>query len=99
MFSCYLSYKIGFELRRDYEILNHQILLSLVDKVNSMQKHRDLSWEIDSDVDWSEWIDRDLPDDADCLVDPDLLLQEEVGENSITTSATRKYNLRQRKKN
>ena len=51
----------------------------------------------DSDVDWSTWIDTDMPEDVDIVKDPDFILQEEIGENSITTtSITRKYNLRNR---
>ncbi|XVF20490.1 hypothetical protein REPUB_Repub12eG0004900 [Reevesia pubescens] len=83
---------------RDYEFLNHQMLLTLTEKVNNMQSSKELSWEMDSDVDWSSWIDAELPEDVDKLEDPDYLVQEEVGENSITTSSnTRKYNLRRRK--
>ena len=39
----------------------------------------------------------DLPEDVNNFEDPDYILPEEVGENSImTTSITRKYNLRHR---
>lgn len=66
-----------------------------------MQHHKVFSWDTDDDdddVNWSQWIDSDLPDDINCLDDPDYMLPEEVGENSITTSVTaRKYNFRQRK--
>ncbi|KAK6267419.1 hypothetical protein QUC31_018256 [Theobroma cacao] len=83
---------------RDYEYLNHQILLTLMDKVNKIQSNEALSWETDSDVDWSSWIDDELAEDVDKLEDPDFIIQEEIGENSIITSSnTRKYNLRQRK--
>ncbi|XWS36045.1 hypothetical protein CRYUN_Cryun20dG0049000 [Craigia yunnanensis] len=83
---------------RDYEFLNHQMLLTLIEKVNNMHSNKALSGEMDSDVDWSYWIDADLPEDVDQLEDPDYIIQEEVGENSITTSSnTRKYNLRQYK--
>ncbi|XP_017974431.1 PREDICTED: protein GAMETE EXPRESSED 1 [Theobroma cacao] len=83
---------------RDYEYLNHQILLTLMDKVNIIQSNGALSWETDSDVDWSSWIDDELAEDVDKLEDPDFKIQEEFGENSIITSSnTRKYNLRHRK--
>ncbi|TKY47375.1 GAMETE EXPRESSED 1 [Spatholobus suberectus] len=80
---------------KDYETLNHQMLLTLINKVNSMQKQKELSWDLDIDYeDWSEWIDADLPDDVNCLDDPDYILPEEVAKNSIT--ATKNYNLRSR---
>ncbi|XP_022734465.1 protein GAMETE EXPRESSED 1 [Durio zibethinus] len=83
---------------RDYEFLNHQMLLTLIEKVNNMQSNKALSWEMDSDVDWPSWIDAELPEEVEKLEDPDYIVQEEVGENSITTSSiTRKYNLRHRK--
>ncbi|XVE77446.1 hypothetical protein DITRI_Ditri13aG0063400 [Diplodiscus trichospermus] len=83
---------------RDYELLNHQMLLTLIEKVNNMESNKALSWETDSDVDWSSWIDAELPEDVHKLEDPDYIIQEEVEENSTTTSSsTRRYNLRQRK--
>ncbi|XVF80444.1 hypothetical protein PTKIN_Ptkin15bG0073700 [Pterospermum kingtungense] len=82
---------------KDYEFLNHQMLLTLIEKVNNMQSNKALSWETDSDVDWSSFIDAELPEDAGKLEDPDYVIQEEVGENSITSLNARKYNLRQRK--
>lgn len=61
-----------------------------------MQK-QELSWDMDSDVNWSSWIDSDLSEDVNALEDPDYRAQEEVAENSITTTSTRrKYNLRTR---
>ncbi|XP_017974430.1 PREDICTED: protein GAMETE EXPRESSED 1-like [Theobroma cacao] len=81
---------------RDYEYLNHQMLLTLMEEVNNIQSNGALSWETDSDVDWSSWIDDELAEDVDKLEDPDFIIQEEIGENLITTfSNTRKYNLRQ----
>lgn len=81
---------------KDYETLNHQMLLTLINKVNSMQKLNDLSWDLDTDYDedWSQLIDADLPDDVNCLDDPDYILPEEVAENSIIV--TKNYNLRSR---
>ncbi|KAL5574179.1 hypothetical protein UlMin_023776 [Ulmus minor] len=82
---------------RDYEVLNYQLLQTLMEKVNGI-KRQELSWESsESDVDWSSWIDFELPEDVNNLEDPDYIFPEEVGENSITTtSTTRKYNLRRR---
>ncbi|KAH7533981.1 hypothetical protein FEM48_Zijuj04G0189400 [Ziziphus jujuba var. spinosa] len=81
---------------RDYEVLNHQMLQTLIEKVNGMQRE-ELSWDMDSDVNWSSWIDFDLPEDVNTIEDPDYVAQEEVAENSITTTSTRrKYNLRNR---
>lgn len=63
-----------------------------------MQKHNELSQDMDSDDEWSTWIDTDLPEDVDKLEDPDFTIPEEVGENSIvsSTTTTRRYNLRSR---
>ncbi|KAA8530696.1 hypothetical protein F0562_005370 [Nyssa sinensis] len=82
---------------RDYEVLNHQMLLTLIDKVNGMEREKELLWDMDSDVNWSSWVDIELPEDVDNIEDPDYRLPEEVAENSVaTTSITRKYNLRNR---
>ncbi|XP_017255331.2 protein GAMETE EXPRESSED 1 [Daucus carota subsp. sativus] len=82
---------------RDYETLNHEMLLTLVEKFNVMQKQKDLSHDMDSDEEWSAWIDSDLPEDVGLLEDPDFVIPEEVGENSIVSSTTtRRYNLRSR---
>ncbi|WOH15928.1 hypothetical protein DCAR_0935476 [Daucus carota subsp. sativus] len=84
---------------RDYETLNHQMLLTLVEKFNVMQKHKEFSQDMDSDDDWSAFIDSDLPEDVDKLEDPDFMIPEEVGENSIVSSTTtRRYNLRSRRR-
>jgi len=64
-----------------------------MDKINVMQKTRELSWETDSDVDWSSWIQTELAEGGDNLEDPDFMVPEEVAENSITASMTRKYDL------
>ncbi|XP_041002437.1 protein GAMETE EXPRESSED 1 [Juglans microcarpa x Juglans regia] len=80
---------------RDYEVLNHQILLTLIEKINGMERHKELPWDLDSEINWSTWIDTDIPEDPDNLGDPDYILPEEVAENSIVTSSiTRKYDLR-----
>lgn len=46
---------------RDCERLNQ--LLTLVNKINSMQKLKESTWEFDTTdyVDWSQWVDTDLP--------------------------------------
>lgn len=70
-----------------------------MEKVNWMQKEREMSRDMDadSDADWSFWMDTDLPEDVDKLQDPDYMYLEEVGENSVeTTSITKRYNLRKR---
>ncbi|OIT27341.1 PREDICTED: protein GAMETE EXPRESSED 1 [Nicotiana attenuata] len=97
--SCQLLYSIW--TYRDYEVLNHQMLLTLVEKVNGIQKQKKyLSYEMenedsDSDVDWCSWIEAELPEDVDKLKDPDFVYPEEVAENSVgNMSITRRYNLR-----
>ncbi|KAG8365285.1 hypothetical protein BUALT_Bualt18G0088600 [Buddleja alternifolia] len=85
---------------RDYAVLNHKMLLTLMDKINSMQGNKGVSsWDEDSDseVNWLSWVDTELPEDVAMLEDPDYLLPEEVGENSsVTSSSTKRYNLRRR---
>ncbi|KAJ0988432.1 hypothetical protein J5N97_006788 [Dioscorea zingiberensis] len=92
---------------RDYEILNHQLLQKLIDKVNIMERNSGkklLSLSIESDsyssnLSQYSWIDKELLEDADSKIDPNYILPEEVCENSITTdSITRKYNLRPRRR-
>lgn len=78
-------------------MLNHQILLTLIEKINGMERHEELPWDLDSEINWSAWIDTDISEDPDNLEDPDYILPEEVAENSIVTSSiTRKYDLRRR---
>ncbi|TYH39358.1 hypothetical protein ES332_D12G174200v1 [Gossypium tomentosum] len=79
---------------RDYEYLNHQMLLTLIDKVDTMQRKEALSWEMeDSDVDWRSWVDVELPEDVGQLEDPDFVIEEGIGESGDP----RTYNLRQRR--
>lgn len=80
---------------RDYEVLNHQLLHTLIEKVNGMQRYHKL-WEEDSDLNWSSWLNSNLPEDEDWSEDPDYLVPEEVGENIITASSIKEYDLRQR---
>ena len=74
------------------------MLLTLVNKINSMEKLKDSNSDFDTTdyLDWSQLIDTDLPDDVNCVDDPDFVIPEEVAENSITTSTTKNYNLRSR---
>ncbi|KAK1263451.1 Protein GAMETE EXPRESSED 1 [Acorus gramineus] len=85
---------------RDYEKLNHQMLLSLIEKVNAMENYNTgkkmLTMETECDSAWSQfsWIDLEEVDEDE---DPDYVLQEGLGENSITSSSvSRKYDLRPR---
>ncbi|RXH90597.1 hypothetical protein DVH24_035361 [Malus domestica] len=90
------TYSMPFKRCRDYEVLNHQLLHKLIEKVNGMQRNQKLSWEADSDLNWSSWIDTNLPEDVDSSEDPDYLVPEEVGGNFITASTLKEYDLRQR---
>ncbi|KAI3979077.1 hypothetical protein MKX01_016252 [Papaver californicum] len=77
---------------RDYEVLNHRMLETLIEKVNTMERKKAIP--LDDDVDCSTWIDEDLSEEESFCKDPDFLLPEEVAENSVTTSAySRKYDL------
>lgn len=74
------------------------MLQTVLEKINGMERDKEaLSWDTNSDIDWSSWIDTDLPEEVDDYEDPDYIVPEEVGENWITTSslATR-YDLRPR---
>ncbi|KAK9058992.1 hypothetical protein SSX86_021610 [Deinandra increscens subsp. villosa] len=92
--SCQLLYAIY--TYRDYETLNHQMLQSLIEKVNDMQGTKQFLCEHDdSDVDWPSWVDSDLPEDEpeEC----DYMLPEEVRDSSLYTSVSREYKLRYRR--
>ncbi|GAB4838398.1 hypothetical protein Ancab_027933 [Ancistrocladus abbreviatus] len=84
---------------RDYETLNYQMLVTLMEKVNGMEKGEEFCWDgdMESDVDWLSWVDTELPEDVDDCEDPDFRIPEEiVGENSIVATTERRYNLRRR---
>ncbi|TVU09729.1 hypothetical protein EJB05_43222 [Eragrostis curvula] len=104
---------------RDYEMLNHRLLQTLVEKVRALEDNaggrRALSYGADESerslMDYS-WVFDELPEEVDSKMDPSyalppetprrrctdqVVLAEGVGENSITTSVSRKYNLRPRK--
>lgn len=95
-------------LNRDYEVLNYHMLQTLMEKVNGIQNGNKemLGWESDgedSDVDWSSWVDKDLPEEVNCLEDPNYSVpqveEEYMAENSSTSSslvARRRYHLRPR---
>lgn len=75
------------------------MLLTLVNKINNFQNKEETSliFDDDDDMDWSQWIDKDLSDDVNELDDPDFIVLEEVAENSIAISpSTKSYNLRLR---
>nr|KAJ0212970.1 hypothetical protein LSAT_V11C400167110 [Lactuca sativa] len=93
--SCQLLYAI-YTYSRDYETLNHRLLQSLIEKVNGMQGNKQMvaDDDDDDDVEWSSWVDTDLPEDE--LEDLDYMLPEGLGEASITTAVSRQYNLRHR---
>ncbi|WMV53736.1 hypothetical protein MTR67_047121 [Solanum verrucosum] len=97
--SCQLLYSIW--TYRDYEVLNHKMLQTLMEKVNGIQKHKEyLLWEMENDdsddsVDWSSWIEEELLEDVDKLKDPDFVYPVEIAENLVgSKSITRRYNLR-----
>jgi hypothetical protein len=103
---------------RDYEVLNHGLPQTLVEKVQALEEKaggRALlygSEEEGSLRDYS-WVFDELADEVDSKMDPTYVLPpewspptrrrnqvivvEEIGENSITMSVSRKYNLRPRK--
>lgn len=84
--------EVSFTTCRDFERLNFEMLQDLMNKVKS--------WDTESDEDWSQWIDTEVPDGVDNLRDPDYLIPEEVSvvENSdIGLSVSRRYNLRSRR--
>ncbi|KAI7757798.1 hypothetical protein M8C21_029174 [Ambrosia artemisiifolia] len=77
---------------RDYDTLNHQMLQSLIEKVNCLQGNKQfLCEDDDSDVDWSSWIDSDLPEDD--LDEIDYILPDEVRDYTVS----KEYNLCRRR--
>ncbi|XP_062078927.1 protein GAMETE EXPRESSED 1 [Humulus lupulus] len=88
---------------RDYEMLNYGMLKQLTEEVRSLRKNAELSWETESDVDWSTWVDHEIPDGIDNIIqDPDYMIgfEERVGESSHETSSSTgsRYNLRSRRR-
>uniref|UniRef100_A0A0D3GUQ7 Protein GAMETE EXPRESSED 1 n=1 Tax=Oryza barthii TaxID=65489 RepID=A0A0D3GUQ7_9ORYZ len=101
---------------KDYEVLNHQLLQTLMEKVRAIEGNGSGGdqmnpWSTGSDCssigDCSWFFDEQLQDEVDSEIDPDFalpreicgngsILPEEFGENSVTTSISRRYNLRPR---
>uniref|UniRef100_A0A0D9XE62 Protein GAMETE EXPRESSED 1 n=1 Tax=Leersia perrieri TaxID=77586 RepID=A0A0D9XE62_9ORYZ len=110
---------------RDYEVLNHHLLQTLVEKVRALEEaaggEKMLpcgSTESERSLRDYSWVFDELADEVDSNVDPSYSLPEDkkqvvvaaaahrnkrygspeevVGENSISTSAGRRYNLRPR---
>ncbi|GKD55375.1 gamete expressed 1-like protein [Tanacetum coccineum] len=74
---------------RDYDSLNHQMLQTLVDKVNKLRNKNDDDGYND-DVDWSSWIDSDITEDE--LDDLEYVPPKGVPETSFITTSFMKKN-------
>ncbi|KAL1820453.1 hypothetical protein ACET3Z_015322 [Daucus carota] len=61
---------------RNYEALNHQILLNLIEKVNDFQRNKELPYTDRGMINWSLWVVTDLPEDEDKSEDPDYIPEE-----------------------
>ncbi|RLM84380.1 hypothetical protein C2845_PM04G33840 [Panicum miliaceum] len=95
---------------KDYDVLNHHLLQTLVEKVRTIEgnacggdkAYNPYSSENDGSLSSYSWIFDELEDEVDSRIDPDFVppkngvLLEQIGENSITTSDSRRYNLRPR---
>ncbi|CAN1257781.1 Protein GAMETE EXPRESSED 1 [Linum perenne] len=71
---------------RDYEVLNHQMILTLTEKINSIQRDdKALSWDTDSE-------------EVGSTEDPDYMIPEQMTDDKSIVCAPmgRKYDLRQR---
>ncbi|WVZ85493.1 hypothetical protein U9M48_032415 [Paspalum notatum var. saurae] len=99
---------------RDYELLNHHLLQTLVEKIRVLEENagrRTLSYsseESEGSLRNYSWIFDELQDEVDSKMDPNytmppvrvprsfnkVVLAEEVGENSLATPLSRRYNLR-----
>ncbi|XP_050226680.1 protein GAMETE EXPRESSED 1 [Mercurialis annua] len=84
---------------KDLEVLNHHAILEVNEKVNAVLRiYKQSLWD-DDEINWSSFVETELPDEVDRLEDPDFIMPEEVAENSISslTSLTRRrYDLRSR---
>ncbi|XP_062188990.1 protein GAMETE EXPRESSED 1-like isoform X2 [Phragmites australis] len=97
---------------KDYDVLNHQLLQTLVEKVQAIEGNAGGGDEMydpyssgsDGSLGDYSWVFDELQDEVDSKFDPDFMLTqgihlknriltEEIGENSITTSDSRRYNL------
>jgi hypothetical protein len=66
------------------------MLQTLIENVNGMERHNELPWDVDSDVNWPKWIgsvSTDLPEDLNNFEDPNYILPKEVGENSTMNTS------------
>ncbi|XP_031497943.1 protein GAMETE EXPRESSED 1 [Nymphaea colorata] len=84
---------------RDYEILNHRMLLTVIEKLNAIEG----AYEDDmtslctgDDTALVSLMKREILEEEDIHQDPDYHLPEEKGENSVTDSVSRTYNFRPR---
>ncbi|EPS69046.1 hypothetical protein M569_05723, partial [Genlisea aurea] len=81
---------------RDYEVLNHQILVSLIEKINAIEEKRK-AWECESESDneseipinWGEWMKERLSEEEE-EEDPDY------SNSIIPDKSSSRYNLRNR---
>ncbi|KAG6389633.1 hypothetical protein SASPL_151105 [Salvia splendens] len=99
--SASVQYVYAIFTYRDYEVLNHEILMTLMEKVNSMQRSKEMvAWDTDveREMNWRSWVDTELTEDVQLLEDPDYVLPEEFDESnsSVTTLHTKSYNLHRR---
>ncbi|KAL1552659.1 protein GAMETE EXPRESSED 1-like [Salvia divinorum] len=98
--SASVQYVYAIFTYRDYEVLNHEILVTLMEKVNSMQRSKEMvAWDedVESEVNWCSWVDTELTEDVHLLEDPDYVLPEEFeADSSFTTPRRKRYNLRRR---
>ncbi|KAG2647393.1 hypothetical protein PVAP13_2KG572200 [Panicum virgatum] len=95
---------------KDYDVLNHHLLQTLVEKVRTIEgnacgggmAYNPYISENDGSLSSYSWIFDELQDEVDSRIDPDFVpskngvLLEQIGENSITKSDSRRYNLRPR---
>ncbi|XP_047974153.1 protein GAMETE EXPRESSED 1-like [Salvia hispanica] len=95
-----IQYVYAIFTYRDYEVLNHEILVTLMEKVNSIQRSKEmLAWDedVESEVNWCSWVDTELTEDVQLLEDPDYVLPEDIEvDSTFTTPRTKRYNLRRR---
>ncbi|GFY87613.1 gamete expressed protein 1 [Actinidia rufa] len=93
-----LGYQRCTEEKLDFELENNRMLLKMyehfMDQFNGMRPKEEVLLDTESDMNWSSLVVTELPEDVDKFEDPDYMLPEEIGENSVaTTSSTRRYNL------
>ncbi|XP_078444532.1 gamete expressed protein 1 [Wolffia australiana] len=84
---------------RDYELLNHRLLQKLAEKIDVVEQKTDLlSWNDDADDDFSgySWIEQELPEEENSVIDPDFVLPQQFKDEGATSSC-RKYDLRSRR--